>query len=371
MSKVGLLCRAEWDPPEAGGPIIESCKLREVFAAFSALGVSAEPVIYSDDAVEAVRDQLLALDGVLVWVNPIEQGLDRSKLDPLLREVADAGSWVSAHPDVILKMATKQVLVDTKQMSWGTDTRLYRSAAELRDNLLARLADQSARVLKQHRGMGGNGVWKVEPNDSTSDGGTMLRVQHPVRDSVPERLSLDEFVTRCEPYFAGQGLLVEQPYQARLSEGLIRVYTTHDRVVGFTHQHPRALMPLNQPSQASTSKVIERASAAAYSDLRERMELEWGPEMQGILGLDTQSLPVIWDADFLYRPKTTSGDDTYVLCEINASSTFAFRNTPCRSLPRPPSSGSDGGTVSSRRQGARGSSRSAERPGSPDFSITR
>jgi hypothetical protein len=23
-------------------------------------------------------------------------------------------------------------------------------------------------------------------------------------------------------------------------------------------------------------------------------------------------------------PKTTSGDDTYVLCEINASSTFAF-----------------------------------------------
>jgi uncharacterized protein DUF6815 len=33
---------------------------------------------------------------------------------------------------------------------------------------------------------------------------------------------------------------------------------------------------------------------------------------------------VIWDADFLYGPKTTAGNDTYVLCEINASSTFAF-----------------------------------------------
>ena len=43
-----------------------------------------------------------------------------------------------------------------------------------------------------------------------------------------------------------------------------------------------------------------------------------------ILGLDTHALPVIWDADFLYGPKTSSGDDTYVLCEINASSTFAF-----------------------------------------------
>ena len=39
--------------------------------------------------------------------------------------------------------------------------------------------------------------------------------------------------------------------------------------------------------------------------------------------LDTHALPVIWDADFLYGPKTPR-DDTYVLCEINASSTFAF-----------------------------------------------
>jgi hypothetical protein len=46
--------------------------------------------------------------------------------------------------------------------------------------------------------------------------------------------------------------------------------------------------------------------------------------MQEILDLDTHALPVIWDADFLYGPKTSSGDDTYVLCEINASSTFAF-----------------------------------------------
>jgi len=54
------------------------------------------------------------------------------------------------------------------------------------------------------------------------------------------------------------------------------------------------------------------------------MESEWLPEMQQILGIDTPSLPVIWDTDFLYGQKTASGDDTYLLCEINASSTFAF-----------------------------------------------
>jgi hypothetical protein len=322
MPKVGLLWRAEWDRPEADGSMIESCKLHEVFAAFSALGVTAEPVIYSDDTVTAVRDQLLGLDGVLVWVNPIEQGLDRSKLDPLLREVADAGAWVSAHPDVILKMATKQVLVDTKLMSWGTDTRLYRTAAELRDDLAARLAEQTPLVLKQRRGMGGNGVWKVERDASDDD--TMLRVQHAVRESVPEQLSLDEFVARCEPYFAGHGLMVEQPYQARLAEGLIRVYMTHAQVVGFAHQYPRGLLPPADASTTQTGKAFQLPSADAYSDLRNRMESEWVPELQEILGLETHALPVIWDADFLYGAKTTSGDDTYVLCEINASSTFAF-----------------------------------------------
>jgi hypothetical protein len=54
------------------------------------------------------------------------------------------------------------------------------------------------------------------------------------------------------------------------------------------------------------------------------VESEWVPGLQEILGLERYSLPVIWDADFLYGPKTPSGDDTYLLCEINASSTFAF-----------------------------------------------
>ncbi len=38
----------------------------------------------------------------------------------------------------------------------------------------------------------------------------------------------------------------------------------------------------------------------------------------------TGSLPVLWDADFLYGPKDASGEDTYVLCEINASSVSPF-----------------------------------------------
>ena len=117
--RVGLLWRVEWDAPDAHVSVTESCKLREMFRAFAALGVDSAPVIYSDQTVDAVRDQLLGLDGVLVWVNPIQDGLDRSELDPLLRDVGEAGVWVSAHPDVILRMGTKEVLGGHREHELG------------------------------------------------------------------------------------------------------------------------------------------------------------------------------------------------------------------------------------------------------------
>lgn len=311
--RIGLLWRAEWDPAT-----VQTCKLRGVFAAFTGRGVTAEPVVYADDRVEHVRKRLLALDGVLVWVNPIEQGLDRSRLDPLLRETADAGVFVSAHPDVILRMATKQVLFDTRSLGWGTDTRLYRTADELRAELPERLAGAGPLVLKRYRGMGGNGVWKVE-----LDGTASVLAQHALGAAVPERLSLADFVQRCEPYFADGGPIVDQPYQPRLSEGMVRAYLVHDRVVGFTRQYPRALMPPGD-DRRPTTKVFEPADAEPYQRLRTLLETTWVPELQALLRLETASLPVIWDADFLFGPRDEAGDDTYVLCEINASSTFAF-----------------------------------------------
>ena len=320
--RVGLLWRQEWDPPaQSRDEVVATCKLHGVFASFAKLGVTAEPVVYSDETTDAVRDQLRELDGVLVWVNPVEQGLDRSRLDPLLREVAHAGVWVSAHPDVIGRMATKQVLVDTRTIGWGTDTRIYRSTRELGDQLRARLGNGAARVLKQQRGMGGHGVWKVELE--TPDDDPWVLVQEAARSGVQERLRLTEFVDRCEPYFANDGLMVEQPFQQRIGEGMIRVYLTHNEVVGFAHQYPAGLRP-ESAGEPPPGKTFKLASAEEHRELRTLMESEWLPELQRLLDLDAHALPVIWDADFLYGPTTPAGGDTFVLCEINASSTFAF-----------------------------------------------
>ncbi len=283
-----------------------------MFAAFAALGAEAEPVIYADDCVDAAREQLLGLDGVLVWVNPVEQGRDRSLLDPLLGEVADAGVWVSAHPDVIQRLATKRVLVDTASLSWGTDARLYRSAVELVEELPGRLA-AGPRVLKRERGMGGDGVWKLERD------GDEVRVEHAAGGRV-ETQSIEDFARRC---FADGGVMVDQPYQERIGDGMIRVYLTHDRVVGFAHQYPSELRP-SAAGEPPPGKSFHLPTADRFARLRVLMEEMWVPQLQQLLALETSLLPVIWDADFLYGPKNADGHDTYVLCEINASSTFAF-----------------------------------------------
>lgn len=325
---VGLLWRTEWDPVEAERPIRSTCRLHAMFAAFAALGVEAEPVIYSDETVDAVRERLLELDGVLVWVNPVEKGRDRSQLDTLLREVAGRGVWVSAHPDVILKMATKRVLVATAGMSWSAPTHLYSSLEQLGTELPRRL-EQGPLVLKQQRGMGGAGVWKVERRDAE-----LLDVQHAASGGVPETVQLDDFVARCEPYFADSGVMVEQPFQERLDEGMIRVYLCHDRVVGFAHQYPRGLLDPSVAAGLPTDKVFEPPSAERYRVLRELMETRWVRELQQIVAVDRASLPVIWDADFLLGDKTGDGGDRYVLCEINASSTFAFPEHAMPSVAR-------------------------------------
>ena len=71
--------------------LVES-RFRGVAEALRQVGIVPEPAVYAEKFVEEVREQLLQVDGVLVWVNPIEQGRDRSTLDAMLSQVAERGS---------------------------------------------------------------------------------------------------------------------------------------------------------------------------------------------------------------------------------------------------------------------------------------
>jgi hypothetical protein len=322
IASVGVLWRG--DP---GGPLPtpENNRLHRIFEELGVRQVAVEPIVFSEEVVEDVRRRLLSLDGVLVWVDPIGGARDRSVLDALLREVATRGVWVSAHPDVILKMGTKDVLVRTRDMEWGADTHLYHTVDELSLRLPA-LLRSGPRVLKQLRGNGGNGVWKVRLlNDASQPADSNVEVLHALRGSRLEQLRLGDFIQRCAAYFAETGCVIDQPYQTRLSDGMIRCYMVHDRVVGFGHQFVTALLeppPGSLEPPAPPARLYYGPNRPEFQELKTRLESRWIGDLQRRLDLDTYSLPVIWDADFLLGPKTASGADSYMLCEINVSSVF-------------------------------------------------
>ncbi|MCP3370371.1 Cj0069 family protein [Bradyrhizobium cajani] len=304
----------------------QNSRFVRVFEAFAAAGIEARPVIYDESVADAVRDQLLAADGVLVWVDPIHQGKTRAHLDDLLRDVAAQGPWVSAHPDVILKMGVKDVLYRTRRLGWGADTHRYEDAAAFRAEFPSRLRANGPRVLKQNRGNGGQGVWKVEALPDTE---SVVRVLHAQRGSMPEDVPLEAFIARCEPYFGWGGCIIDQIFQPRLPDGMIRCYMSGSKVAGFGHQRIKALIPPppegpDSPEAQPGPRVMHGPDAPQFGALRRSMENEWTPGMMELLDIDEASLPVIWDADFLYGPKDAAGADTYVLCEINASSCFAI-----------------------------------------------
>ncbi|ALJ16724.1 hypothetical protein LH19_28435 (plasmid) [Sphingopyxis macrogoltabida] len=289
------------------------------------LGATARPVLYRDEAVRAIRDELLSFDAVLVWVNPLDISGDRSLLDPMLREVAACGVVVSAHPDVIAKIGVKEVLYTTRSMEWGSDVDRYVDAEGLHARFPEHLA-AGPRVLKPNYGNGGRNVWRVQLAAAGDDPAleTSVEVQEARQGSEPERISLAEFLNRWVPFLNDGGVLIDQAYQPQSSEGMVRCYVCGHRVVGFGHNLITALMtPTSIDKMSSTPQPVGRVmfgpEVTRFADLRKAIEDRWIPEMQSLLSIADHDLPLLWDADFLFRPGEATSDSAYVLCEIKGA----------------------------------------------------
>jgi len=274
----------------------DNSRLKAIFEALSRERIAAEPCVYSEDLADEVRAQLRAVDGVLVWVDPVStaDGRQRGGLDALLREVSAAGVFVSTHPDVTAKMGVKAVLHRTRSLGWGTDTRFYETAETFEGEFPDRV-DAAPRVLKQNRGNGGIGVWKVEAAAAGE-----ARVLEARGGSAPRTLPLAKFMAERAEDFGAAGGLVEQPFQPRHLDGMMRCYMSGDRVVGFGHQLVRALA--GPEAGPAGPRIYSGPDDVRFQRLRGLMEAKWTAGMMA--------------------PKTPDGDDTYVLCEINVSSVF-------------------------------------------------
>ena len=257
----------------------------------------------------------------------------------MLREVAAAGVFVSTHPDVIMKLGTKDVLVDTRAMGWGSDVHRLDTLEQLRTGLGERISPGATRVLKQWRGHSGIGVWRVQraPGDAAFGPASPVLARHAPRGSPEVVMSFEEFIALMAAYFEDGGHMIDQAWQPRLTEGMVRCYLVQDRVAGFGLQAVNALhppMPGSGSGEAPTpsQRLYHPPDLAHLQGLKQRLESEWVPELERTLGISRGDLPQLWDCDFLHGEPAREGDERYVLCEINVSSVAPFPDSAIEPL---------------------------------------
>jgi hypothetical protein len=288
-----------------------------LFEALAQADIAAEPAVWHDDFADEVEAQLRRVQAVLVWCNPIEGGRRRDRLDAMLGEVARAGVQVSAHPEAVRRLGTKDVLYETRDLPFGSDVQRIDSPAQLAVELPIRLR-QGPRVLKQHRGHSGIGVWRVELG---SDG--LLDVRHAQRGSTPQRMDVATLQKTLAPYFepAAGGRLIDQAWQPRLREGMLRAYLVEDRVAGFGHQAINALHPDEAQPGPRLYHDIDWPGGQA---LKAQLEAGWVTLLRERVGLGREHLPLLWDCDFMLGESAPGEATRWVLCEINVSSVSPF-----------------------------------------------
>jgi hypothetical protein len=288
-----------------------------LFDAFAAAGVSAAPAVWHDNFADEVRAQLRGVQAVLAWCNPIEGGRRRDRLDALLSDVSREGVFVSAHPDAVQRLGTKDVLFETRDLPFGSDVHRVDSLAQLAAELPLRLR-RGARVLKQHRGHSGIGVWRVE-----RAGVGTLTVQHAQRGATPQRLDLAALQATLAPYFEPEagGHMIDQAWQPRLREGMVRAYLVEDRVTGFGLQAVNALHP---DAPLPGPRLYHGPGLPEFQALRQALETGWVTRLCERVGLAPDRLPLLWDCDFMLGEAAADGAPRFVLCEVNVSSVSPF-----------------------------------------------
>ena len=131
--------------------------------------------------------------------------------------------------------------------------------------------------------------------------------------------------------------MIDQEYQERLPEGMIRCYLVHDKVVGFGHQAINALFPAPPGTSSSDApqpgpRLYYPPTQPDFQAVKHQLEQHWVPAVQHLLDIPTERLPILWDCDFLLWPKEDDGRDTYVLCEINVSSVAPYPDSAVPSI---------------------------------------
>lgn len=293
-------------------PIIDSLKKR---------GWTAEIIFYRDeDRGEIYRYTYDKADAYISRVNPGNLTNEVGYFQ-MLRELVYNGIEGLPHPDAMIAYGAKNSVEKLK----GTplvpeDVYTYYDFDALKDMFPKSLC-KGVRVLKQNRGSTGEGIWRVEVLEKEKYEGDKIPLEAKLKlteakDNHIEEKTLQEFLEFCIQYLEGpNGMVLDMPFLERIVEGEIRVLMLRNKVVNIVHKKPAEMKDAFSATLFSGAKY-RYDEPDKWPELVKTVE-QSVPLIQMKLG--NYDLPLIWTADFILDTNKETGQDMYVLGEINAS----------------------------------------------------
>ncbi|OFT82928.1 Cj0069 family protein [Corynebacterium sp. HMSC29G08] len=277
---------------------------------------------WSEDLFKYVSENF---DAYISRVNPGNiPGGEKGYFD-LLTRLSEAGLIGMSTPEEMISYGAKDALVKLNKTDLvPSDTAAYYDVETFHNTFPTSLS-YGERVLKQNRGSTGSGIWRVRLADEEAAAnvtpGTALPLDTKLRcteavDNHTEVRELGEFMDFCDQYIVGDnGMLVDMRFMPRIVEGEIRILLVGPHPVFVVHKKPAEGGDAFSATLFSGAKYTYQ-KPEEWQDLVD-MFADARPVIAENLGGD--NIPLIWTADFMLADDDETGEDTYVLGEINCS----------------------------------------------------
>lgn len=290
-------------------------------------GWGAEVVYFDPEKTNEIYEDVAAkYDAYISRVNPGHiPGGEKGYFDMLTKLTEEAGLVGMSTPAEMMAYGAKDALVklnDTELVP--DDTAAYYDVDSFHKTFPTSLS-YGERVLKQNRGSTGSGIWRVQLEDKqlaeTVEPGAALPLDTKLKcteavDNHTEVRELGEFMDFCDQYIVGDnGMLVDMRFMPRIVEGEIRILLVGPHPVFVVHKKPAEGGDAFSATLFSGAKYTYQ-KPEEWQDLVD-MFAEARPVIAEKLGGD--NIPLIWTADFMLADDDETGEDTYVLGEINCS----------------------------------------------------
>ncbi|OCS84725.1 Cj0069 family protein [Caryophanon tenue] len=291
---------------------------RPMIDALQKRGQAAEVLFFDEAFIDEIYAYTVA--HAVAYVSRINPGnlQNEALYMAMLEKLSEQGIVGLSHPRTMKTYGDKEALVTLRHTPLvPTDTFLYTDAESFTHFLPTTLAVQD-RVVKKNRGSTGEGVWRIQLEDTSLRQQTLIPLHARIhcteaKDNQTTTMTLQAFIEQCtEQLYIQEASLIDMPYLPRVTEGELRVIMLNDKPLQIVKKEPAVQDAFSTTLFSGARYTYHEPNA--YPALIQHL-LDALPTMRTLLGY---TLPFLWTADFILHT-TPQQQTTYILSELNCS----------------------------------------------------